>query len=71
MKHLCNFLLLTGGFALAAGGLMLWQERGFDLAGLWSLTNGPHPLFVLIIGLGTIPPALWEIFLLESRRGDD
>lgn len=71
MRHFFNFLLLTSGFALATLGLMLWQEQGFSFAGLWSLAQGPHPLFALTVGLAGIPPALWEIFILESQRGDD
>lgn len=71
MKRIFSFLLLAGGFALATLGLMLWQEREFSFAGLWSLAQGPHPLFALVVGLAGIPPALWELFILESQSGDD
>lgn len=71
MRISYNFLLLTCGFAFAAGGLLLWRERGFDFASLWSLADAPHPLFALVLGLGAIPLALWDIFHLASRRGDD
>ena len=71
MKHLAALLLLTAGSALTTGGLMLWQERSFGFSGMWTLTDGLHPLCLLIVGIAMIPPALWEIFLLESPRRDD
>ena len=71
MKHLAALLLLSAGSALTTGGLKLWQETSFSFAGMWTLADGLHPLFVLIVGIAMIPPALWEIFLLENPRRDD
>ena len=77
MKYLLRFILLTLGFALTTAGLMGWHDRGFGFEGvwalkLWSFETGLrlHPLHLVIVGLPMIPPALWEIFLLE-RTGQD
>jgi len=69
MKYLTRFLLLMIGFALTAGGLMMWRAVGFSFEGIWFVDNGyrPHALHVLILGLAMIPPSLWEIFVLESE----
>jgi len=34
------------------------------------LDDGLHPLYLLIVGIAMIPPALGEVFLLEQRRDD-
>ena len=70
MKHLGWFLLLMAGFSLTTAGLMLWHDRGFAFAGMWQLDDGLHPLYLLIVGIAMIPPALAEIVLLEQHRGD-
>lgn len=69
MKYLTRFLLLMIGFALTTAGLMMWRAVGFSFDGIWLVDNDyrPHALHVLILGLAMIPPALWEIFLLEVR----
>jgi len=66
MKYLWRFTLLAVGFALTTAGLMAWHSRDFDFQGIWSLSL--HPVHVLVVGLAMIPPSLWEIFVLESRR---
>jgi len=67
MKFFARFLLLVAAFALTTAGLMGWQARGFSFEGLWPLDGVPalHPLHLLVLGLAMIPPALWEVFLLE------
>ncbi len=70
MKHLAWFLLLAAGFGLTTAGLMLWHDRGFTFNGMWQLDDGLHPLYLLILGIAMIPPALAEIILLEQRRDD-
>lgn len=73
MRYFLRFLLLTAGFALTTAGLMGWHARDFTFAGVW-LTDGAfelHPLHLLILGLAMIPPALWEIFLLEHQSDHD
>jgi hypothetical protein len=49
---------------------MAWHARAFSFAGVWLVDNGfqLHPLHLLILGLAMIPPALWEIFILEHRQ---
>lgn len=71
MKYLMGYLLLAAGSALATFGVMLWQEQSFGFAGIWSLADGLHPAFLLIVGVSMVPPALWEIFLLENPPRDD
>ena len=70
MKYLLRFVLLSVGFALTSAGLMLWHAGGFSFQGIWFVDNGYqlHPLHVLMLGLAMIPPALWEIFVLENSR---
>jgi hypothetical protein len=71
MKYFLRFLLLTLGFALTTAGLMFWHAEGFGFDGIWLVDNEfrLHPLHLLIVGLAMIPPALWEIFLLEHHHG--
>ena len=67
MKYFARFLLLLAAFALTTAGLMGWQDLDFRFDDVWPL-EGPfalHPLHLLMLGLGMIPPALWEVFLLE------
>jgi hypothetical protein len=73
MRYLLRFLLLTLGFALTTAGLMHWHALDFSFRGVWLLDNDfrLHPLHLLIIGLAMIPPALWEIFLLEHQHGHE
>ena len=69
MRYLWHFLLLTTGFAFTTAGVLAWRDIGFGYDALWPLAGAPalHPLHLLAIGLGMIPLALWEIFLLERR----
>ncbi|MDA1076308.1 MAG: hypothetical protein O3A63_16335 [Proteobacteria bacterium] len=73
MKYFTRFLLLTIAFALTTSGLLFWYLRDFSFHGLMFFDNGylPHPLHVLVLGLAMIPPALWEIFLLENQVSHD
>ena len=73
MRYFLRFLLLALGFALTTAGLMAWHARGFAFEGVWLVDNGfqLHPLHLLILGLAMIPPALWEIFLLEHGDGHE
>ena len=72
MRYLLRFLLLTAAFALTSAGLTFWHAEGFSFRGIWLLDGDfrLHPLHLLIVGLAMIPPALWEIFLLEHTRND-
>lgn len=72
MRYFLRFLLLIVAFALTTAGLMFWQAQEFRFNGLWPFGDGGHlhPLHLLILGLAMIPPALWEIFLLEQAAGN-
>jgi hypothetical protein len=61
------------GFALIAAGLMMWRAVGFSFDGIWFFDNDyrPHALHLLVLGLAMVPPALWEIFLLEHQQHHD
>ena len=69
MKYFSRFLVLTVAFALTTVGLVAWHDLDFRLHGIWPLGGPPrlHPLHVMILGLAMIPPALWEVFLLDRR----
>ena len=73
MKYLLRFVLLTIGFALTTAGLMFWHAQNFSFDGLWFFDHDfrLHPLHLLVFGLAMIPPALWEIFILESKSFND
>jgi len=51
---------------------MFWHAQDFTFEGLWFFDNDfkLHPLHLLILGLAMIPPALWEVFILESKSRD-
>ena len=69
-RYLVRYGLLTLGVALAAFGLIGWTDLRFDLQGFWPHDNAwqLHPVHLLIVGIGLIPPAIWEIFVLETAR---
>ena len=69
-RYLVRYGLLTLGVALATFGLIGWTDLHFDLRGFWLYDNGwqLHPVHLLIVGIGLIPPAIWEIFVLETAR---
>ena len=69
-RYLVRYGLLTLGVALATFGLIGWTDLHFDLRGFWLYDNGweLHPVHLLIVGIGLIPPAIWEIFVLEAAR---
>ena len=70
MRYLSSFMLLMIGFALTTAGLMMWRSIGFSFNGIWFFDNDyrPHALHLLVLGLAMIPPALWEIFILENAQ---
>lgn len=69
-QYLLRLALLTLGVALATMGLLTWQAQGFALATLWPFARAfePHPVHLLVLGIALIPPSLWDIFMLETRR---
>ena len=70
VSYMIRFVLLTTGFALAAYGLIGWTHSNFDMAGVWLYDNDweIHHLHLVICGVGLIPPAMWELFMLELQR---
>lgn len=68
MRYLFRFFLLAMGVALTTFGLIYWHDRGFAIHGVFDFGNGPHPVFILVVGISMIPPAIWEIFGLELHR---
>ena len=69
-KYCLQYVLLITGFALLAYGMINWSRIGFSMQGIWFFDNdfSVHALHLVIIGIAMIPPAMWEIFLLETRR---
>lgn len=68
IRFLFRFLLLTSAVALLTYGLAAWQHEGFGLEGVWLFDDGGrlHPLHLVVVGIGMIPPVMWEIFGLDS-----
>lgn len=68
IRFLIRFLLLTSAVALFTYGLASWQHEGFGLDGVWLFGDGGrlHPLHFVVVGIGMIPPVMWEIFGLDS-----
>ena len=71
-RRLRHYLLLTAAAALATYGVIGWHDSGLSMAGLLLYDNGwrPHPLHLLVLGLGALPPAMWEIFWQDARHRD-
>ena len=69
-RYLVRYGVLTLGVTLTTFGLITWADRDFDLSGFWLYDNDwrLHPVHLLILGIGLIPQAIWEIFVLETIR---
>ena len=68
IRFLIRFLLLTSAVAMLTYGLAAWQHEGFGLDGVWLFGDGGrlHPLHFVVVGIGMIPPVMWEIFGLDT-----
>lgn len=68
-RYLIRFILLSLGFALTTYGLLAWQQVSFELNTFWPMadTFAAHPVHAIVLGLGLIPPTLWEIFILAEK----
>lgn len=70
-------MVLAAATAAVAYGLLAWQHQGFSLTGVWLVDNDwrLHPVHFMVVGIGLIPPAMWDIFTLdahaERRRPDE
>jgi hypothetical protein len=71
LRLLARCGLLALAFALTTFALFEWQASGFTVHDVWpfSETVALHPLHVLMLGVAMIPPALWEIFILDHAVG--
>ena len=71
LRYLVRLLLLSVGVALVTYGVIAWHFEGLSLRGFWLYDNGwrPHPVHLLVVGLTLMPLALWDIFVMEARRG--
>ncbi len=65
---LLRCVLLTIAFALTSYALARWQTIAFSFVDIWPMADELelHPVHVLVLGIAMIPPALWEIFLLDT-----
>ena len=76
IRLLIRFTVLAAATAAITYGLLAWQHQGFTLTGVWFIDNDwrLHPVHFLIIGIGLIPPTMWDIFAMGVRidgRADD
>lgn len=69
LRLLTRLVILAAAVAAVTYGLLAWQHEAFTLEGLWLFDNGwrAHPLHFLVIGIGLIPPVMWEIFAMDLR----
>ena len=77
IRLVIRFIVLAAASAAVAYGLLAWQHEGFALAGVWLVDNDwrLHPVHFLIVGIGLIPPTMWDIYAMEiqaaTRRADE
>ena len=64
-----RFIVLAAACSALAYGLLAWQHQGFTLVGVWLVDNDwhIHPVHFLMVGIGLIPPTMWDIFAMEVR----
>ena len=70
LRYSIRMAVLTIGVAFVTYGAVAWHYQDFATHGAWLYDNGwkPHPMHFLVIGIGTIPLALRDIFVLEQGR---
>lgn len=76
VRLLIRLVVLAAASSAVAYGLLAWQHQGFTLVGVWLVDNDwrVHPVHILVVGIGLIPPTMWDIFTMEmdaARRGSD
>ncbi len=77
IRLLIRFVVLAAATGAVSYGLLAWQHQGFTLTGVWLVDNDwhLHPVHFLIVGIGLIPPTMWDIFSMDARaerhRADD
>lgn len=72
LRLLARCLWLAMGFALTSFGLVEWQAKDFALDDVWAFEGALqlHPIYILCAGIAIVPPALWEIFVLDHAPRD-
>lgn len=78
IRLLIRLVVLAAASSAVAYGLLAWQHDGFTLAGVLFVDNDwrLHPVHFLVVGIGLIPPTMWDIFAMEThaakrRSGED
>lgn len=69
VRLLIRFIVLAAASSAVAYGLLAWQHQGFTLVGVWLVDNDwrLHPVHFLVLGIGLIPPTMWDIFAMEMH----
>ena len=69
-QYMSRYGLLALGVALVTFGVVAWMDTRFDLRGFWLYDNGwrPHPVHYMMVGIGIVPPTIWEVFQLEAQH---
>ena len=69
VRRVSCHVVIVASFALMTFALAQWQALGFSLDAVWPFAGELrlHPAHVLIIGIAILPPALWELFVLDHR----
>lgn len=76
IRLVVRLIVLAAASSAVAYGLLAWQHQGFTLVGVWLVDNGwrLHPVHFLMVGIGLIPPTMWDIFTMEihaARRREE
>ena len=69
IRLVIRFIVLAAASSAVAYGLLAWQHQGFTLVGVWLVDNDwrLHPVHFLMVGIGLIPPTMWDIFAMEMH----
>ena len=69
IRLVIRLVVLAAASSAVAYGLLAWQHQGFTLVGVWLVDNDwrVHPVHFLMVGIGLIPPTMWDIFAMEMR----
>lgn len=72
IRLVIRFIVLAAATSAVAYGLLAWQYEGFTLVGVWLVDNDwrLHPVHFLVVGIGLIPPTMWDIFAMEMHAAN-
>ena len=63
-------MLVTLGVACVTFGVAYWHHNDFAFRGLWFEDGlALHPLHLVAIGIAVVPPAIWDVFVMEGAYG--